>query len=249
MFDGMTLAMNDVTSSGTGIFSLPGFFPQNGFARLEIGRLDIGEQSPLESRTQARFQRLDLLRRTVGGDDQLAARFVQRVERMEELFLRRLFAGEKLNVVDQQHVDLAIAIAKLRRAIVLQRDDELVGELLARDVDDVGSEVVLNDAMADRVHEVGLSQADAAVEKERIVGVRRGAGDGLRRGVGEPVGVADDKLFKSITCIKVGDTETLQAVALQRRPPPLRPASVGSATESRKLDAGVPKSSLKTPII
>ena len=61
--------------------------------------------------------------------------------------------------------------------------------------------------MADRVHQVGLAQTDAAVQKERIVGVRRGPGDGLRGGVGEPVGVADDELFKSIASIKVGDTE------------------------------------------
>ena len=116
-----------------------GLFPQNRFARFEIGRLNVGEQSPFESRAQARFERLNLLGRTIGRDDELAPGFVQRVEGVEELFLSRLLAGQKLNVVDQQHVDLTIAIAKLRRAIVLHRDDELVGELLARDVHDVGA--------------------------------------------------------------------------------------------------------------
>ncbi len=60
-----------------------------------------------------RLERLNLFRRPIGGDDQLAARFVQRVERVEELFLRRLLAGKELNVVDEQHVDLAVAIAEL----------------------------------------------------------------------------------------------------------------------------------------
>ncbi len=120
-----------------------GLLAQNSFARFEIGRLDIGEQPPLESRAQPRFERLNLFGRTVGRDNELAARFVQCVERVEELFLRRFFAGEKLDVVDQQNVDLAIAIAKLRRPVVLQRDDELVGELLAGEVDDVGVGIII----------------------------------------------------------------------------------------------------------
>ena len=52
-----------------------------------------------------------------------------------------------------------------------------------------------------------MPEADAAVEEERVVGVRRRARDGLRRGVREAIGIADDKLFESITRIKVGGTE------------------------------------------
>ena len=49
--------------------------------------------------------------------------------------------------------------------------------------------------MADRVHQVRLAEADAAVEKERVVRARRGFRDRLRSRVREPVGVADDELF------------------------------------------------------
>ena len=172
---------------------------------------------------------------------------MQRVKRVEELFLRRLFAGKKLDVVDEQHVDLTVAIAKLRRAVVLQRDDELVGKLLAGEVDDVRGQIILNDAMTDRVHQVRLPETDAAVEEERVVGVRRCAGDGLRRGVREAVGVADDKLFKSITRIKVGGTELFKRTQFPLGAP-VRVASTGSATESRSSTL-VPKSSLRTPLI
>ena len=142
---------------------------------------------------------------------------MQRVEGVKELFLRRLFAGQKLNVVDQQHVDLTVAIAKLRRAVVLQRDNELVGELFAGQVDDVGGEVILHNAVADRVHEVRLAQTDAAVQEQRIIGVGRGAGDRLRGGVREPVGVADHELFKGVPDIKIGASEVLERP--RRRPP------------------------------
>ncbi len=139
MFDGMTLAMNDVTSSGTGNLFAFGFLAQNRFARFEVRRLNVGEQDPTRTASAGATRAFESL---CGGrsrrNDQLPAGFVQRVEGVEELFLRRFFACEELNVVDQQHVDLAVAVAKLGRAVVLQRDDELVGELLAGEVHDVG---------------------------------------------------------------------------------------------------------------
>ena len=45
-------------------------------------------------------------------------RVVERVEGVEELVLRALLAGEELDVVDQQHVDVAVALAELEDALV-----------------------------------------------------------------------------------------------------------------------------------
>jgi hypothetical protein len=145
--------MNASTSSGTG------------FARLEIRRLDVGEQAPLEARAQTRFERLDLFGRAIARDHELLLRFVQRVERVEELLLGLFFALEELDVVDQENVDVPVAIAELDRLVVLDRDDEFVGELLARHVDDVRIGIGGDDAMTDRMHEVGLSQPHAAVQE------------------------------------------------------------------------------------
>jgi hypothetical protein len=61
---------------------------------------------------------------------------VQRVEGVEELLLRLLFVLEKLDVVDQEHVDIAVAALKPDAPTVLDGIDELVGELLARGVVD-----------------------------------------------------------------------------------------------------------------
>ena len=166
---------------GHGNFFAFGLFAQNRFARFQVGSLNVGEQSPFEPGAQPRLEGLDFFGRPVGRNDQLAARLVQRVERVKELFLRRLFAGEELDVVDQQDVDLPVPVAEFRRPVILQCDDELVGEFLARDVHDVGAGIVEHDAMADRVHEVGLAQTDAAVEEKRVIGACGGAGHGLRR--------------------------------------------------------------------
>ncbi len=60
---------------------------------------------------------------------------VQRVERVEELFLRLRLAGQELDVVDQQQVALvAVARAELVHPLVLQRLDELVHEALGAEM-------------------------------------------------------------------------------------------------------------------
>ena len=80
---------------------------------------------------------------TVAADDDLLLRVVQRVERVEELGLRALFAREKLDVVDEQHIDRSIALAKIDDAIVADRVDHLVHEPLGRDVGQLQIAIVL----------------------------------------------------------------------------------------------------------
>jgi hypothetical protein len=77
--------------------------------RLEVGRLDVGDQTPLEPAAQPVLQRHQLLRRAVGGDDDLLVGVVEGVERVEELLLRPLLVLQELDVVDEEDVDVAIA--------------------------------------------------------------------------------------------------------------------------------------------
>ena len=55
---------------------------------------------------------LNFAGRAVAGQDDLLVRFVQRVEGVEEFLLNPLLAGEKLNVVNQQHVRLAVFLRR-----------------------------------------------------------------------------------------------------------------------------------------
>ena len=68
--------------------------------------------------------------------DDLLAVLVDRVERMEELFLGAFLVGDELDVVDEEQVDPAVARPELVDLALLDAGDELVGELLARGVDD-----------------------------------------------------------------------------------------------------------------
>ena len=83
-----------------------GLLAQNGDLGLEVGRLDVGDQAPLEARAQPLLEGRDFVRRGVAADDDLLGRVEERVEGVEELGLRALLAADELDVVDQQHVDV-----------------------------------------------------------------------------------------------------------------------------------------------
>src|SRR5262245_63748394 len=84
--------------------------------------------------------------------------FVEVVEGMEELLLRPLLAGNELDVVDEEEVDVAIFGAKLRRSIVADGVDELVGEALRREVEQAKRGIEAGDLMTDGMKEVGLAK-------------------------------------------------------------------------------------------
>src|SRR6478609_4263609 len=79
-------------------------------AGLEVRRLYVGQQSRLEARAHPVLEARQLARRQVAGDDDLLVRVVQRVEGVEELLLRLQLALGELDVVDEEHVDAAVAV-------------------------------------------------------------------------------------------------------------------------------------------
>ena len=155
-------------------------------------------------RPQPLLERQDRLRRPVRAQDDLLAVLVDRVERVEELFLRPLLVGDELDVVDQEEVDPAVAGPELVDLALLDRGDELVRELLARRVDDALARELRDHLVADRVHQVGLAEAHPAVQEQRVVGVTGSLRDRQRRGVGEAVGRADDEVRERVARVDVG---------------------------------------------
>src|SRR5205807_7843841 len=117
-------------------FDLQGarFFPQNGEAGLDVGRLQLRGQAPLETRNQTVFEIGDLRGRTIAREHDLFVTVKEGIEGMKKFLLRALFAGEKLNVVDQEQIGLAVTFAEFHQSIVLNRVDKFVNEELAREI-------------------------------------------------------------------------------------------------------------------
>ena len=171
---------------------------------LEIRRLNVGNQSPLEPRPQPLLERRNLVGRAVAAEHDLLLRIVERVERVEELGLRAFFAGEKLDVVDQQHVHRPIALAEIEHAIVADRVDHLVHESLGRDVGELQIAIVLQHVVPDRVHQVRLAETHAAVDEQRVVRTRRRFGHRAARRVRKLIRRSDDERVEGVAGIEAG---------------------------------------------
>ena len=76
---------------------------------------------------------------------------VQRVERVEELFLRRVLVREELDVVNQQDVDVAVHRLEARTFVITNRVDEVVSELFRVDVANTDAAVQIACIVSDGV--------------------------------------------------------------------------------------------------
>ena len=127
----------------------------------------------LEALAQAVLERLQVVRRAVGAEDDLASAVVQRVEGVEELLLGLRLALEELDVVDQQHVDVAEAGLEVLGVAVAERAEELVRERLAGREANREAGVVGEQQARDRAEQVRLADAGRAADEQRVVGAAR----------------------------------------------------------------------------
>ena len=173
---------------------------RRGDARLQhlepqglVERAHFDAEAAREARTHALFERFEFTRRPVGGDDDLAARVDQRVQRVAELLLDR-FAAQKLHVVDDQQVDAAQLLLEGDSRRGFERAGETVHEFFGGEIDHAPP--LCRCGMGDRLQQMRFAEADRGVDVERVEAhglAGRGAGDVLRRGIGELVRAADDE--------------------------------------------------------
>src|SRR6185369_82050 len=177
---------------------------EDGDLGLEVGRLDVGDQAPFESRAKSLLECGDVLRLRVRREHDLLLVLVQRVEGVEELLLRPFLAGEKLDVVEQEGVDGAVTLAERRHLVVADRGDQVGDEAVGRHVDDLLPGVFLADPLADGLDQVRLAEARSTIDEERIERAAGVFGDGERRGVRELVRAADDEGREAVAWIEYG---------------------------------------------
>ena len=121
---------------------------------------------------------------------------MQRVEGVEKLLLRALLAGQKLDIVDQQHIGLAIPLAELLHRGGFDRGDRLVGEFFTIHIDNVEIRMVFLDLDLDGVQKVGLAQTGRPVDEQRVVRAGGVGRNGLRGRKRKLVGRALDEVLK-----------------------------------------------------
>src|SRR5207247_9855702 len=103
--------------------------------RREVSRLECSRKSPVKSRSRAVCQSCDFRGGPVAGQDDLFMPVEKRIECVKEFFLGTLLASEKLDIVNQKKIGLAITLPEFDQITVLDRIDELVDEEFARDIE------------------------------------------------------------------------------------------------------------------
>ena len=122
---------------------------------------------------------------------------------MEELLLGGFLTGDKLNIIDEEQVAFPVFAPEFDIFAVGNGGNQLIGELVALDVDDVGVGVLLADAVGNGVEQMGLAHTGGTVDKQRIVNLSRGLGYGNGRGMGKPVGGAHHEIIKGELGVEV----------------------------------------------
>ena len=120
---------------------------------------------------------------------------------MEKFVLAAFLFREELDVVDKEHVGIAIAFAERGDVAVAERVNIVVYKRFRRNVDDLRRRIVLDDKVRDCVHQVGFAQARIAVEKQRVERLAHILGDGKSRRVRERVAFANDEVFECVARI------------------------------------------------
>src|SRR5262249_56345481 len=141
-----------------------GLLLEDGDASLEVRWLDIGDQAPFEARAEALLDVGDLFRRGIRGEDDLAMTLVQVVERVEELLLGAFLAGDEVDVVDQEEIDVAVLGAEFCGSVVTDGVDQLVGEALGGEVEKPLCWIQAGKMGADRKQGEGLGETPPALE-------------------------------------------------------------------------------------
>ena len=146
---------------------------QNCDSRLQVRVLQIRIEPPLEAGTKAILQGLKLAWWAVRRQHNLVIGLVQGIERMEELFLCTFLALQELDVIDDEHVQIAVATLEGFLGVVTHGINEVVGELFRGNVANPQVRVQMLGVVANAVEQVRLAKTRTAGDKQRVVGAPR----------------------------------------------------------------------------
>ena len=88
---------------------------------------------------------------------------------MEKFFLCLLLAGNKLDIVHQQHICLTVLLAEFVILTLADRVHQINGKLIAAEIDDFCFAVVLSYLSCNGIQKVGFTQTAVAVNKQGVI--------------------------------------------------------------------------------
>ena len=116
--------------------------------------MNIGNKAPFEAGAHTVLKPSQLLWGQIAGDDNLLVVVVKRVEGMKKSFLGGVFTLKKLDVINEQNVDLAVSSLEFWSSVIRNCVDEIVGELFGADISHAAAFKEADGVVADGVEKV-----------------------------------------------------------------------------------------------
>ena len=96
---------------------------------------------------------------------------------MKKFFLGTFFSYNKLNIIDEEYVIVAVLLTESRHSKLisiltdLQSVDQFIGKRLAGYIENFFGGVLFKDVMGNGMHQMRLSKSYASVYKKRVVDI------------------------------------------------------------------------------
>ena len=132
---------------------------------------------------------------------------------MEKFLLGGFLAGDELNIINEEQVTFPVFVAEFHVFAAGNGGNQLVGEFVALDINDVRLWILAADVVGDGIQQVGLTHAGRAVDEQGIIHLPRIFGDGDGGTVGKPVAGADHEIIEGELGVKVHGGDGLAFVA------------------------------------
>jgi hypothetical protein len=136
---------------------------------LVLGRSDIDDQATRESRQEARVQTIDIGRRSVACQHDLAPCGGQLVERPQQHLLCFHLPGQELDIVEKEDLQVRVLVLERVSCARLERRLELLQVFLERHVLDLSVRFRLDRLVGNRRKNVRLSEPGRRIQKEWVV--------------------------------------------------------------------------------
>ena len=175
---------------------------QDGEAGFHIRRLQVRNETPLKAAHQTMLQVLNFTGRPIAGQHDLLVRFVQCIESVEELLLYPLLAGEKLDIINQQNLGLAVLLPELHELVVLNGSNVVVCEFLGGHIGNLCTFLVSRHMLAHCVKQMRFAKASTAVKEQRVVRLAWLLCHGHRSGMRKAIVVANNEGVEGVARIK-----------------------------------------------
>ena len=133
---------------------------------------------------------------------------------MEKFLLRRFLAGDKLNIVNQKQIGVAVFIAEFIVPAFLQGSNQFICKLITLDIDDVVAGMVFVHDARNGVEKVRFAEAGRAINEKRVIRFRRIVGHRNSCCVRKAIRGADDEIVKGKLWVKLDELRLLRFASI-----------------------------------